>query len=100
MSSVSAFVLAMSLATQPPAQTAGQPPPPPPPPAQAQGQAADAGATAAAPMKSEELEQLAAPIALYPDALLAQVLMASTYPLEVVQAARWAKEHSKLKGEE
>jgi hypothetical protein len=31
------------------------------------------------------------PIALYPDALLSQVLMASTYPLEVVQAARWSK---------
>jgi hypothetical protein len=38
-----------------------------------------------------ELDQLDAPIALYPDALLAQVLMASTYPLEVVQADRWAK---------
>lgn len=36
-----------------------------------------------------ELEQLLAPVALYPDALLSQVLMASTYPLEVVEAARW-----------
>ena len=38
--------------------------------------------------KPEELEQIVAPIALYPDALLAQVFMASTYPLEIVQAAR------------
>ena len=36
--------------------------------------------------KQEELDQLLAPIALYPDSLLAQIFMASTYPLEVVQA--------------
>ena len=41
----------------------------------------------AAPFKKEEIEQLVAPIALYPDALVAQILMASTYPLEVVSAA-------------
>src|SRR5262245_12339644 len=46
---------------------------------------------------SEELEQIVAPIALYPDSLLAQVLMASTYPLEVVEAARFAKENPNLK---
>jgi hypothetical protein len=50
--------------------------------------------------KPEEIEALVAPIALYPDALLTQVLMASTYPLEVVQAARWQKENPKLKGDE
>ena len=38
------------------------------------------------------LDQLLAPIALYPDPLLGQILMASTYPLEVVQAARWVRE--------
>jgi hypothetical protein len=38
---------------------------------------------------NDRLEQLAAPIALYPDALVAQILMASTYPLEIVEAARW-----------
>src|SRR5262245_24048919 len=43
------------------------------------------------------LDQLVAPIALYPDTLLAQVLMASTYPLEVVQAARWQAANKKLK---
>jgi hypothetical protein len=39
-----------------------------------------------------------APIALYPDALLAQLLMAATYPLEVVEAARWSKDNPSLKG--
>ena len=45
-----------------------------------------------------ELDQLLAPIALYPDALLAQVLMASTYPLEIVSADRWAKANRTLTG--
>jgi len=49
---------------------------------------------------AEELDQVAAPIALYPDPLVAQILMASTYPLEVVQAARFAKDNANLKGEE
>src|SRR6266478_1622162 len=47
---------------------------------------------------AEELDQIAAPIALYPDPLVAQILMASTYPLEVVQAARFAKDNASLKG--
>jgi uncharacterized protein DUF3300/endosialidase-like protein len=46
-----------------------------------------------------QLDQLVAPIALYPDPLLAQVLMASTYPLEVVQADRFAKANKSLKGD-
>jgi hypothetical protein len=49
--------------------------------------------------KQEELDQLLAPIALYPDSLLAQILMASTYPLEVVEAARWVKANQGLKGD-
>jgi hypothetical protein len=48
--------------------------------------------------RQEELEQMLAPIALYPDDLLSQILMASTYPLEVVQADRWVKENKGLKG--
>jgi hypothetical protein len=48
----------------------------------------------------EELEQLVAPLALHPDPLLAQVLMASTYPLEVVQAARFVREHASLEGDQ
>jgi hypothetical protein len=46
-----------------------------------------------------ELDQILAPIALYPDPLVSQILMASTYPLEVVQADRWAKQNTKLKGD-
>ena len=49
--------------------------------------------------KPEEIEALVAPIALYPDSLLSQVLMASTYPLEIVYAARWLKANPKVKGE-
>src|SRR4051794_4880616 len=57
--------------------------------------AQDAGQPA---FKKEEIEQLVAPIALYPDALIAQVLMASTYPLEIVEAARWVKANPNVKG--
>jgi len=49
-------------------------------------------------LKPEQLEALVAPIALYPDALLANMLAAATYPLEVVEADRWVKEN-KLKGD-
>jgi len=45
---------------------------------------------------AEELQQLVAPIALYPDALVAQILAASTYPTEVVQADRWLQQNSNL----
>jgi hypothetical protein len=47
----------------------------------------------------EQLDRLLAPIALYSDSLLAQILMASTYPLEVVEADRWLKEHPDFTGE-
>jgi predicted secreted protein len=48
----------------------------------------------------EELDRLLAPIALYPDTLLSQVLMASTYPLEVVEADRWLKKNKNLTGDQ
>jgi hypothetical protein len=48
----------------------------------------------------QELDQTLAPIALYPDSLLSQILMASTYPLEVVEAARWSKTNPNFKGEQ
>jgi uncharacterized membrane protein YgcG len=51
------------------------------------------------PFKKEELESIVAPIALYPDALLAQIFMASTYPLEIVEAARWSKANPSVKGD-
>ena len=56
------------------------------------------GAIAPPIFRQEELDQLLAPIALYPDALLAQILMGSTYPLEVVQAARWVKAYPNVSG--
>jgi hypothetical protein len=47
-----------------------------------------------------ELDQTLAPVALYPDALLSQVLMAATYPLEIVEAARWSKGHPGIQGDD
>jgi hypothetical protein len=73
-----------------------------PPVLQAQTAPAPSAATAApaaAPFTQGELEQMLAPIALYPDALLSQMLMASTYPLEIVEAARWRKENAALEGD-
>src|SRR5581483_11127183 len=43
------------------------------------------------PLTSDQLDQLVAPIALYPDALVAQILAASTYPTQVVEADRWVQ---------
>jgi hypothetical protein len=68
----------------PPAQSAA------PPPSQSDQQL----------LKPEELDALVAPIALYPDTLLSQILMASTYPLEVVQAQRWTESNKNLKGDQ
>ncbi len=53
------------------------------------------------PLTAEQLDRLVAPIALYPDPLLAQILMASTYPLEVVEADRWLQipANAALKGD-
>lgn len=66
---------------------------PPPPPANAPAQEQPA-------YTQQELDQILAPIALYPDALLSQILMASTYPLEVVQASRWIRANPGLKGDD
>ena len=49
--------------------------------------------------KKEELTQMLAPIALYPDSLIAQMLMASTYPQEVVESERWLRQNKGLKGD-
>ena len=61
---------------------------------------ADSGPENPAAYKPEEIEALVAPIALYPDPVLAQVLMASTYPLEIVHAARWVKANPNVKGDD
>ena len=83
-------VCALSLAAAVPAQVTPAPAAQPP-----------TGAAAPSPtaktFTQQDLDQLLAPIALYPDALLAQVLMASTYPLEVVAAERWVKANATLK---
>jgi Protein of unknown function (DUF3300)/Chaperone of endosialidase len=70
-------------------------------PALAEGEASatDTAAPQQQSLSQGELDALVAPIALYPDALLAQVLMASSYPLEIVQADRWAKANKSLKGD-
>ena len=52
------------------------------------------------PFKQEQLDQMLAPIALYPDALLSQVLMAATYPADVADAAKWSKAHPDQQGDE
>ncbi|MGA2511928.1 MAG: DUF3300 domain-containing protein, partial [Candidatus Acidiferrales bacterium] len=59
------------------------------------------GAPAPAYMQQtpEQLQQLVAPIALYPDSLVAQILAASTFPEQVVQADRWVQAHPDLKGQ-
>ena len=51
-------------------------------------------------LKPAELDQLVAPIALYPDTLLAEVLMASAYPLDIVQAERWVQANKNLAGDQ
>jgi hypothetical protein len=68
--------------------------------AQAQGTSQQPAPSDQQLLKPEELDALAAPIALYPDTLLSQILMASTYPLEVVQAQRWAEANKNLKGDQ
>jgi hypothetical protein len=49
--------------------------------------------------KPGELDSILAPIALYPDPLLSQVLMAASYPIEIVEAARWSKANPNVKGD-
>ncbi|QSX79188.1 DUF3300 domain-containing protein [Agrilutibacter solisilvae] len=63
-------------------------------------QSATASASSDQLFGPEELEQMVAQIALYPDSLLAQILMASTYPGDVADAAAWSKAHKDAKGED
>ncbi|WP_011299748.1 DUF3300 domain-containing protein [Cupriavidus necator] len=57
------------------------------------------GPMAQAPLSHAQLDQLTAPVALYPDALLSQVLMAATYPADVASAAQWSKANASLSGD-
>jgi Protein of unknown function (DUF3300) len=65
-------------------------------PVQSEAQPANTGTT----QSPEELQQLVAPIALYPDALVSQILAGATYPTEIVEANRWMQGHPNLKGQE
>jgi len=72
------------------------------PASQSSDQAPAPQSSESAPVKQtpQQLQQLVAPIALYPDALVAQVLAASTYPTQIVEAERWMQGHSHLKGDD
>ena len=59
---------------------------------------APASSDAASSIPADQLDSLVAPVALYPDPLLAQVLAASTYPLELIQLQQWLEKNSGLKG--
>src|ERR1700733_3122761 len=92
MSSLSVRLLAVALSIFMPLAAEAQSAPPPQPQQQAstdQSQLLSAG----------QLDALVAPIALYPDALLSEILMASTYPLEVIEADRWIGANKNLKGD-
>ncbi|HET9062207.1 MAG TPA: DUF3300 domain-containing protein, partial [Candidatus Binatia bacterium] len=60
---------------------------------------ADTAEPTAPAFSQEQLDQMLAPIALYPDSLLIQLMMSSTYPLELVEADRWCKKNATIKGE-
>jgi hypothetical protein len=67
------------------------------PPGPPQGQPAP-GQPPAPLLSPEQLANLVAPVALYPDPLLGQLLAASTYPLEVIEVQQWLKQHTNLQG--
>ena len=86
------FALAFSISQAALAQSSPATSPPPAPqqqPSTDQSQLLSAG----------QVDALVAPIALYPDALLSEILMASTYPLEVVEADRWVNANKNLTGD-
>jgi hypothetical protein len=69
-------------------------------PGAAPGSTSGSSTSSTPKLTNAQLDQLLAPIALYPDGLLAQVCMAATYPLEVVEAARWSKANPNIKGDD
>ena len=76
--SVAAYVSGVALGQQPPAP---------------------ASAPQSAQIPPDQLDSLVAPIALYPDPLLAQVLAASTYPVEIIELQQWLNKNQSLKGD-
>jgi hypothetical protein len=96
IATVMSFLLALiTIPAQVNAQTSSQNPSP----SGAQSTSPSAVPEEYAPLASDELDGLVAPIALYPDALVAQVLGASTFPYEIVDAAFWIKDNSTLTGD-
>ena len=93
--------LALLIANCAHSQQPGAAVPPPPPLEESQPPAPGAPAPGApyAQHTPEQLQQLVAPIALYPDALVAQILAATTFPEQVVEAERWLQAHPDLKGD-
>jgi len=91
-------------AANPPVTTPAPPPAATPAPAPAQPAVAPPPAAPEQPSQAvfttEQLDQMLAPLALYPDSLLAQVLMATTYPGNVADAAAWSKAHPKVSGDD
>ncbi len=79
-------------------ETLTQPSPPVQPAPTAQTAPA---AVAQAPVTytAAQIDQWVAPVALYPDALLSQVLMAATYPANVIQAAQWSRDNPRMQGD-
>src|SRR5215471_18475260 len=71
-----------------------------PPPAQSQEMTTTTNDQQTTTLAPQELDSLVAPIALYPDPLLAQTLAASTYPLEVIQLQQWMNNNKDLQGKE
>ncbi|HTB17958.1 MAG TPA: DUF3300 domain-containing protein [Bryobacteraceae bacterium] len=89
-----AFSLSIVLA----AALFAQEPPPGSQPANAEEQPGEI-APPAQPLNPQQLQDLVAPIALYPDTLLSQILVASTYPIEVVEAQQWLQQNRNLTGQ-
>src|SRR5262245_4786903 len=89
-----AFAIVLAIGAPALAQTPAPADSAPPPRAQATNAQAEKP-----PLSQAELDQVLAPVALYPDPLLSQIFMASTYPLEVVEADRWVEKNASLKGD-
>jgi len=103
--------LAIPIWAQDPSQQEAPPPPPqdqtqeqaPPPPDQAQQETPPLPAQnepQTAPLSPKQLQELVSPIALYPDALVAQILAASAYPTQIVEVERFLQQNPNLKGKE
>ena len=86
------IMVALTIGLAAPAM-AQEPPPPPP------GQAGPPPGPPSAPLSPQQLQQLVAPIALYPDSLVGQILAAATYPTQIVEAERFLEQNPGLTGE-